>query len=195
MIKAGGLSFCNEEPEDEDQTSQSRKSADLESTEPAATLKKLLKPNTILSTPAVKAQTPAALRREAALKSQLQAEYTLQQTAVRATEFCLPFVFFDGKDAPGGVCRMKKGDAIWVFLDRARKVGVERAGGGAGGGEAARRMGDWGRISVDDLMVVKGGLILPHVSVVAIRTPLLWWREVGTVWDVKARLLTHGNIG
>lgn len=165
MIKAGALSFGNDEGEDETQG----QAAEASEAAPTPSLKKRLKPNITLSTPAIKAQTPSALRREAALKSQLQAEYTQQQTAVRATEFSVPFVFFDGKDAPGGVCRMKKGDAIWVFLDRARKVGVERAGGGAGGGEAARRMGDWGRISVDDLMVVKGGLILPHVSLAAAR--------------------------
>ena len=169
VLKPGALSFGNDGDENETQDQATEPKSPNTEAAPTPSLKKRLKPNTTLSTPAIKAQTPSALRREAALKSQLQAEYTQQQSAVRATEFCLPFVFFDGKDAPGGVCRMKKGDAIWVFLDRARKVGVDRAGGGSGGGEAARRMGDWGRISVDDLMVVKGGLILPHVSFVAVR--------------------------
>jgi protein FAM50 len=42
-------------------------------------------------------------------------------------------------------------------LDKARKVGAEL------GGDKSRR--DWARVSVDDLMLVRGEVILPHVSV------------------------------
>lgn len=80
------------------------------------------------------------------------------QEAVKETEFLLPFVFYEGKDIPGGACRVKKGDMVWVFLDRARKVGAEK---GVGGSEKSRR--EWARVGVDDLMLVRGDLIIPHV--------------------------------
>lgn len=54
---------------------------------------------------------------------------------------------------------MKKGDNIWVFLDRSRKVGAE-SGVGEKGERAARR--EWARVCVDDLMMVRGELIIPH---------------------------------
>lgn len=102
--------------------------------------------------------TKTAMLREAQLKEQLRKEYVLLQEAIKETEFCLPFVYFAGKNTPGGVCRMKKGDAIWLFLERARKVGADMAAKG----DNTKR--DWARISVDDLMVVRGDLIIPHVS-------------------------------
>lgn len=117
-------------------------------------LKKRLKPNATVSFQP-KAVTKSALLRETQLKEQLRKEYMQLQEAVKQTEFCLPFVFFDGKNAPGGMCRIKKGDFIWLFLEQARKVGA-----GIGGA----RMKDWARIGVDDLMVVRGDLIIPHVS-------------------------------
>jgi len=53
------------------------------------------------------------------------------------------------------MCRVKKGDHVWFFLDKARKVGAER-----GVGSDLSRKG-WARISIDDLMLVRGGIILP----------------------------------
>jgi len=97
--------------------------------------------------------TKSALIREAQLKEQLRKDFLVMQEAVKATEFVLPFVFYDGNNLPGGSCRMKKGDQIWLFLDRARKVGAERSAGG---------MKQWARVSVDDLMLVRGDLIIPH---------------------------------
>ena len=94
------------------------------------------------------------------------------QEAVRATEFLMPFVFYDGTNIPGGVCKVKKGDHAWVFLDRSRKVGAELGvgGGGSGGGGAGARAAEksssrreWARVSVDDLMLVRGEVIIPHV--------------------------------
>lgn len=81
------------------------------------------------------------------------------QEAVKATEVAIPFVFYDGTSIPGGVCRIKKGDQVWQYLDKARKVGAET---GVGGGEKSRR--EWARIGVDDLMLVRGEIIIPHVS-------------------------------
>jgi protein FAM50 len=82
---------------------------------------------------------------------------------VKATEIEIPFVFYDGTNIPGGVVKVKKGDYIWVFLDRSRKVGAELGVGkeGSGGGGVQRQ---WAKIGVDDLMVVRGSLIIPHVS-------------------------------
>lgn len=158
-VKKGGLSFNNDEEEEE--SNITKRSNEDKSTPPAEEgfkKKRSLKPNTTLSAPAPKALTKSALLRDTQLKESLRKEYLQIQEAVRATEFCLTFVFFDGKDAPGGVCRMKKGDAVWLFLDRARKVGATASGG-------ARK--DWARIGVDDLMLVRGELIIGHVSTLA----------------------------
>ena len=83
------------------------------------------------------------------------------QEAVRATEIVIPFVFYDGTNIPAGACKVKKGDHVWLFLDRARKMGAEsgvNAAGEKGGG--SRR--DWARVGVDDLIFVRGEVIVPH---------------------------------
>lgn len=104
-----------------------------------------------------KSMTKSALLREAQMKDQLREDFLAMQEAVKATEVILPFVFWDGTNIPGGECRMKKGDQIWLFLDRARKVGAE-----VGGSEKSKR--EWARVGVDDLMIVRGDIIIPHVS-------------------------------
>ncbi|KAJ9632521.1 hypothetical protein H2203_000926 [Taxawa tesnikishii (nom. ined.)] len=100
--------------------------------------------------------TKSALLRDAQQREQLRKEFLVMQEAVKATDFVVPFVFYDGTNIPGGICRVKKGDFIWVFLDRARKVGAE-----LGVSNADSRKG-WARVSVDDLMLVRGDLIIPH---------------------------------
>ena len=105
-----------------------------------------------------KSMTKNALLKEAQLKEQLRKEFLVMQEAVKATDFILPFVFYDGSDAPGGSIRMKKGDQVWLFLDRARKVGAEQSS------SAGKSMRQWARVSVDDLMLVRGDLIIPPVS-------------------------------
>lgn len=129
-----------------------------------AFVKKRLGPNASVAFQA-KAQTKASLAKEASLKESLRKQYLQLQEAVKATEFVLPFVFFEGKDIPGGKVRLKKGDFIWLFLERARKVGAELAEEGQGPGGAGGRRREWARISVDDLMIVRGEMIIPHVSV------------------------------
>lgn len=173
--KRGGLSFDNDEDEANDnetkgKASKSGKLASLNSSNPATDSedvsdaapsavfkKRALGPNTAVGLQP-KALTKSALLKESQLKEALKKEYVQIQEAVKATEFMLPFVFYDGKSVPGGACRMKKGDFIWLFLDRARKLGADLAGRG----DHSKR--DWARISVDDLMVVKGDIIIPHVS-------------------------------
>lgn len=103
-------------------------------------------------------KTKSVLLKEAQAREQLRKDFLEKREAVKATDFVIPFVFYDGTNIPGGVCRMKKGDPIWLFLDRARKVGAEL---GVGGDKGRR---EWARISVDDLMIVRGEMIIPHVS-------------------------------
>ncbi|KJZ79507.1 hypothetical protein HIM_00976 [Hirsutella minnesotensis 3608] len=100
--------------------------------------------------------TKAALRKEAAERDELRREFLALQEAVKATEIAMPFVFYDGAHIPGGTVRLKKGDFVWVFLDRCRKVVANRKGG-----EHGHRRG-WARAGVDDLMLVRDTVIIPH---------------------------------
>ena len=105
--------------------------------------------------------TKSALLREAQTREQLRKEFLALQEAVKATDIIIPFVFYDGTSVPGGSCKVKKGDHVWVFLDRSRKAGAEL---GVGGGEKANSRREWARVGVDDLMLVRGEIIIPHVS-------------------------------
>lgn len=105
-----------------------------------------------------KSVTKSALRKEAVERDALRREFVAVQEAVKATEIAIPFVFYDGANTPGGTVRMKKGDFVWVFLDKSRKVGAEL---GVGDQSNARRA--WARVGVDDLMLVRDTVIVPHV--------------------------------
>ena len=65
----------------------------------------------------------------------------------------------------GGKVRLKKGDFVWLFLERARKVGIELGERGDGPMGLGGRRREWARIGVDDLMLVVGEMMIPHVSV------------------------------
>ncbi|ORY59682.1 XAP5, circadian clock regulator-domain-containing protein [Pseudomassariella vexata] len=104
-----------------------------------------------------RAMTKSALRREAEEREVLRKEFLAKQEAVKATDIAVPFVFYDGTNIPGGTVRVKKGDYIWVFLDKSRKVGAE-----LGVGEKANARREWARVGVDDLMLVRGNVIIPH---------------------------------
>lgn len=179
--KGGGLSFGDDDIEDAQDngglasitgTPRSATPATGDASSAAATegedsettttsfVKKRLKPNSSVGFQA-KAMTKNALAKEAQLKEQLKKEFMRTQKAVKQTEFMIPFVFYDGSNTPGGVCRMKKGDFVWLFLDRARKMGADMASKAQA---TDRTRKDWARIGVDDLMLVKGDLIIPHVS-------------------------------
>ena len=143
-------------------TTRSVSPAAVENDGPAM-LKKRLGPNTSLSV-APKVMTKSALVREAQTRDQLRKEFLVMQEAVRATEFLIPFVFYDGTNIPGGICKVKKGDYVWLFLDRSRKVGAELGVGGGGGiAEKSSSRREWARVGVDDLMLVRGEVIIPHV--------------------------------
>jgi hypothetical protein len=116
--------------------------------------------------------TKTALQREAQQADLARQDFVVMRASVKATEVVIPFVFYDGTNTPGGRCRIKKGEQVWLFLDKARKVGAELGVGG----ERSRR--DWARVSVDDLMLVRGEVILPHVS--------LDFRECGVQSDIRS---------
>ncbi|KAI9728184.1 MAG: hypothetical protein M1828_004645 [Chrysothrix sp. TS-e1954] len=106
---------------------------------------------------APKVMTKGAIARDAETRERLRKDFLLKQEAVKSTEILVPFVFYDGTNIPGGVCKMKKGDPMWLFLDRSRKVGAEL---GVGGADKSKR--EWARVGVDDLMLVRGDIIIPH---------------------------------
>lgn len=109
-----------------------------------------------------KSLTKAALRKEAAEREALRQEFLSVQEAVKATEIAIPFVFYDGVNVPGGTVRVKKGDFTWLFLDKSRKLGAKL---GSKEDKATRRK-QWARVGVDDLLLVRGCAIIPHVSTV-----------------------------
>ncbi|KAI1748413.1 XAP5-domain-containing protein [Xylaria castorea] len=101
--------------------------------------------------------TKSALRREAAERETLRRQFLERQERVKATDIAIPFVFYDGANIPGGTVRVKKGDFVWQFLDKSRKVGAD-----LGVGEKANARREWARVGVDDLMMVRGNVIIPH---------------------------------
>ena len=121
-------------------------------------------PNSLL--PAPKVQTKAALQAEAIARDNLRREFLALQEAVRNTEIAIPFVFYDGTNNPGGVVQVKKGDHVWLFLERCRKVGAQLGVSGGGGGAKSKTDSrrEWARVGVDDLMCVRGEVIIPHVG-------------------------------
>lgn len=113
-----------------------------------------------------KALTKRSLLQESQAREALRKEFLGLQERVKAAPIAIPFVFYDGSNVPGGVCRVAKGDFVWKFLDGSRKVGAEvgaGVGGEAGKGDAKARR-EWAKVGVDDLMMVRGEIIIPPVS-------------------------------
>ncbi|KAI5923552.1 XAP5, circadian clock regulator-domain-containing protein [Camillea tinctor] len=165
--KAGGvkLSFGGDQDDDEaDRVQSQNQNQNLDGRDATITgskegngeKKAKFKANSSISV-VPRSVTKSALRREAAEREMLRREFLARQEAVKATEIAIPFVFYDGSNIPGGVVRVKKGDFIWVFLDKSRKVGADR-----GVGEKSNARREWARVGVDDLMMVRGNVIIPH---------------------------------
>ena len=170
--KVGGakLSFGNDEDEEEDTGEEytsslgtSTKNTPISSRGGTPTDDTFKKKQRIAANASVgftpKALTKSALLREAQTRETLRKEFLQIQEQVKATEIDLPFVFYDGTNIPGGVSRVKKGDYVSLFLDKSRKIGAD-----LGIGDKANSRREWARIGVDDLMLVRGNLIIPHAS-------------------------------
>lgn len=149
------LSFGDDEEDDGVVLSKPKKNNDDPETK-ESDAKSKFKPNASVGV-VPRAMTTSALRKEAAERETLRREFLTLQEAVKSTEIAIPFVFYDGANNPGGIVRVKKGDYIWVCLDRSRKVGAE-----LGVGEKANARREWARVGVDDLMLVRGSVIIPH---------------------------------
>lgn len=182
------LSFAHDDDEDEAPTATKKakdKNGDANDARPANTTtgEPIRKPGGKLAANSAiavlpRAVTKAALARDAAERDALRRRFLAVQERVRSAEIAVPFVFYDGSSTPGGTVRMKKGDFVWVFLDRSRKMGAKNAGAGAsasaaggaaGSGSAADTKAglsrkEWARVGVDDLLLVRGSVIIPHVS-------------------------------
>lgn len=108
--------------------------------------------------------TKAAAEAEAQAREALRKEFLAMQEEIKNTEILIPFIFYDGTNIPAGTVKVKKGDPVWLFLDRCRKVGAELGVGGTVSSLKSRKDNrrEWARVGVDDLMLVKGEVIVPH---------------------------------
>jgi protein FAM50 len=173
----GLLSFGGDDDEDEDggsaistPASRSLRASAEPSPEPTPEARRKLIPNPNSNLPVPRALTKAALAAEAMEREKLRKDFLEIQEQVKETEIEIPFVFYDaGANVPGGSVKVKKGDHVWLFLERCRKVGAELGVSGADASgastlsksrEDSRRQ--WARVGVDDLMLVKGEVIVPH---------------------------------
>ncbi|KAK2746990.1 hypothetical protein FQN57_002562 [Myotisia sp. PD_48] len=167
------LSFGDEEEEDslagDDTRTTSRELSENRSTsgtprEASPKPARRLAPNPHLSLPRPKLVTKSALEAESQARDSLRREFLALQDTIKATEIAMPFVFYDGTNIPAGKVTIKKGDSVWLFLDRCRKVGAKLGLAGAGGAPRGRKdyRREWARVGVDDLILVRGGIIIPH---------------------------------
>ncbi|KAK9362200.1 XAP5, circadian clock regulator-domain-containing protein [Lipomyces starkeyi] len=77
-------------------------------------------------------------------REELRKEFLRRQEEIKEEKAYLQFCYFDGTYVPGKVT-IKKGDQIWVMLDRTRKGRKE-----------------FHRGTVDDIIFVKDNIIIPH---------------------------------
>ncbi|KAI5298315.1 hypothetical protein KEM56_004149 [Ascosphaera pollenicola] len=92
-----------------------------------------IRANPNVSLPPPKVLTKSALTAEARARDALRKEFLALQERVKNTEISIPFIFYDGTNIPAGSVKVKKGDPVWLFLDRCRKVGATL---GVGGGKS-----------------------------------------------------------
>ncbi|KAA8908833.1 XAP5, circadian clock regulator-domain-containing protein [Sphaerosporella brunnea] len=160
-VAKGKLSFGLDDEEETDEAkgglekekSRSRSvsqglSEDGEAKEEASEKRRKFNPK--LKAPPPKALTKSTLLREAQEREMLRREFLQLQEKIKSEEITIPFVFYDGTNvAPpnGEGVTVKKGEAIWLFLERARRMSGRR---------------EWLRVSVDDLLLVRGEVIIPH---------------------------------
>ncbi|KAF8436750.1 XAP5, circadian clock regulator-domain-containing protein [Terfezia claveryi] len=160
-VSKGKLSFAQDDEEEADQAGD-REAEDSGAITDASTSKPTNRkpplttssttkprPNPNLPHPPPKLLTKSSLRREAHERELLRREFLSLQERIKNEEILIPFVFYDGTNVtprePG--VRVKKGDPVWLFLERARRMSGRR---------------EWLRVSVDDLLLVRGEVIIPH---------------------------------
>ncbi|KAH9889611.1 XAP5, circadian clock regulator-domain-containing protein [Xylariomycetidae sp. FL2044] len=153
-VSGAKLSFGPQDDGEEDQQEQEVQEGDASTIRKAKGSK--FKANTSVSI-VPRTLTKSALRREAAERDALRREFLLRQEALKLTEIAIPFVFYDGSNTPGGTVRVKKGDFVWFFLDKSRKLGADLSVG-----EKTKARRAWARVGVDDLIMVRGNIIIPH---------------------------------
>ncbi|KAL5596387.1 hypothetical protein BROUX41_006684 [Berkeleyomyces rouxiae] len=164
------LSFDNDDDQDEENDHRPALSKKPKTTQPSESATTTAKDSSTSSTAAKsnnlsannsvlvpRIVTKTSQKREAAERDELRREFLALQDSIKNTEIVIPFVFYDGTNLPGGVVRVRKGDYSWVFLDKSRKVGAALA---AGARTTSRK--DWARVGVDDLILVRGTVIIPH---------------------------------
>ena len=100
-------------------------------------------------------------------------ERHLLEEQEKAEIIAIPFVFFEGRNEHGGTVTVKKGDTVDMFLDNARK-GVNLFRGdnlhgqeGVSGSTVSlsKSIKDWSRVRLEDLLLVRSGIIIPQVSI------------------------------
>ncbi|KAI5300231.1 hypothetical protein KEM55_008666, partial [Ascosphaera atra] len=170
------LYFNDDDEENEEEVIVPKKAKDAQSTAKAAAEDqdqsndssapvRRIRANPNVAVPPPKILTKPALTAEARARDALRKEFLALQERVRNTEIMIPFIFYDGANIPGDSVKVKKGDPVWLFLDRCRKIGANLGirGGTQRKGKGRREFRkEWARISVTDLMLVKGNVIVPH---------------------------------
>lgn len=101
---------------------------------------------------APKAITKHALRQEAEQREALREEFRKKQERVKEANIVIPFVFFEGTNTVTSRVKLKKGDTVDVLLSGAQKILVKE------------NYKKWVHLKLDDLMLVRGGVMIPHVS-------------------------------
>lgn len=89
-------------------------------------------------------KTKQEIRKEEKLREQIRQEYLLKQEEIKKKQIKIPFVYYDGVSTPSKL-DIKFGDQIWIFLENARKIKKE-----------------FHRLTVDDIILVKDNIIIPH---------------------------------
>ncbi|KAI5805101.1 XAP5, circadian clock regulator-domain-containing protein [Geopyxis carbonaria] len=150
-VAKGKLSFGgDDEEEDEGVAIQVKGKKSRSASEETEESEKKRRFNPKLKAPPPKALTKSTLLREAQEREMLRREFLQLQEKIKNEEISIPFVFYDGTNvAPpnGEGVTVKKGEAVWLFLERARRMSGRR---------------EWLRVSVDDLLLVRGEVIIPH---------------------------------
>ena len=93
-----------------------------------------------------------------------------KQEMVKRDVIVIPFVYFEGKNVHGGRIKLRKGDKVDELLDKARKMGAQleddkarkQAAQSPADSALSKPQKNWARVRLDDMMLVRSGIIIPH---------------------------------